>query len=116
MCGDVRVLLPIAVAVVSVDVVRSEKTVNWLKNDSAVVVRDHIRVTILWFVVVQVRIFPRKLLTGINRLVLLRELEVVVSLEPLYVICQLGDPAVNQSISDTQLSTKLIVVCALLDA
>ena len=45
LCGNVGVLLPVAVAVVGIDVVGADHTVYRLQHHPAVVVRDHVRVS-----------------------------------------------------------------------
>lgn len=89
--GHVRVLLPISVAVIGVYVIRTRHTVDSLENHPRMVVRDHVRVTILRGVHLHVRVVPRELLAGLDRLVLLTELQIVVRFQPLDVIAQLGD-------------------------
>ena len=89
--GHVRVLLPIPVAVIGVYVIRARHPVDRLEDHPRVVVRDHVRVTILRRVHLHVRVVPGELLAGLDRLVLLAELQIVVRFQPLDVIAQLGD-------------------------
>ena len=50
LCGDVRVLLPVSVAVVAVDVVRAGDAVDRLQHDARVIVGYDVGVTVLGLV------------------------------------------------------------------
>lgn len=90
--GHVRVVLAVPVAVVGVYVVAAgRRAVQRPERHARMVVRDHVGVPVLRLVHVRVRMVPRELLARLDRLVLLRELEVVVGLEQLDVLRQVVD-------------------------
>lgn len=48
--------------------VGGRRTINSREQDSGVVVGNHVGISVLWFVHLQVGVFPRELLTGVNGL------------------------------------------------
>ena len=63
LCGNVCVLLSVAITVVSIDIVLSWHPIDRLENNPGVVVRNDVGVTVLWLVHIHGGVVPCELLT-----------------------------------------------------
>jgi len=79
--GHIGVVLPIAITVVGINVVRPNHTLHWRQLDTGMIVGCDIGIAILRFIVLQIGVVPGELLARLNALVLLRELLIVVGFE-----------------------------------
>ena len=84
-------MFPVAVHVVRVDVVGARHAVRGRQDDARVVVCNDVRVAVLWLVHLHVRVVPRELLAGLDRLELLREVRPVIALQKVDVVGEVGD-------------------------
>lgn len=88
LCSNVSILFPVTIHVISINVITAGNTILRLQNDARMIVGDDVSVAVFGFVNFIVGLVPRKLLPWFNGFIFLRELEIIIGFQIVYVFLE----------------------------